>query len=166
MKVSNSDRPDSIFPKTGLEAARMTLWASKCWPSSHARVTSVKSLSFRNLLKAELTFSLKSFHWRQSFSDIAVTYTQLPFDFMWVPQKDFSTFFRIFKFPCKWILFGQFSFYTYWLNCSFRVKFKEVHSWIFRLNRKMVGYQSKCTYSADFPIMQREKRLDLFYNIL
>ena len=85
---------------------------------------------------------------------------------MWVPQKDFSTFFRIFKFPCKWILFGQFSFYTYWLNCSFRVKFKEVHSWIFRLNRKMVGYQSKCTYSADGPIMQREKRLDLFYNIL
>ena len=56
--------------RNGLEAARITLCASKCSPSSHARVTSVNSLSSRNLPKAELIFSLKSFHLRQSFSDI------------------------------------------------------------------------------------------------
>ena len=54
----------------GLGAARITLCASTCWPSSQARVTSVKSLSFLNFPKVFLTLSWKSFHWRQSFSDI------------------------------------------------------------------------------------------------
>ena len=53
----------------------MILCASIVWPSSHAKVTSVKSLSFRNLPKAELTFSLKSFYCRQSFSDIIMRRT-------------------------------------------------------------------------------------------
>ena len=62
----------SIFSKNGLEEATMILCASIVWPSSHANVTSEKSLSFRNLPKAELTFSLKSFYCRQSFSDIII----------------------------------------------------------------------------------------------
>ena len=53
----------------GLEAAKITLCAS-IWPSSQARVTSVNSLSSLRRPKALLTFSLKSFHFRQSFSDI------------------------------------------------------------------------------------------------
>ena len=50
----------------------MTLCASICWPSSHAKVTSVNSLSFRKLSKAELMLSLKLFHCTQSFSDIMI----------------------------------------------------------------------------------------------
>ena len=47
--------------KNGLDAMRTTLWASICWPSSQARVTSVNSLS------------RKSFHCKKSFSpDICI----------------------------------------------------------------------------------------------
>ena len=56
----------------------MTLCASICWPSSQDRVTSVNSLSFLNFPKAELTFFLKSFHCRQSFSDIMTRRTDIP----------------------------------------------------------------------------------------
>ena len=55
--------------KNGLDEAKTVLWTSICWPSSQARVTSAKSLSSRNSLKAIVIFSLKSFHWRQSFSE-------------------------------------------------------------------------------------------------
>ena len=51
----------------------MNLCASNCWPSSNARVTSANSLSFRKLSKAELMFSLKSFHCKRSFTDITLT---------------------------------------------------------------------------------------------
>ena len=61
--------PRSLWKK-GLDAASITLCASTCWPSSQARVTSVKSLSCLRLPNAVLTFSWKSFHFRQSFSDI------------------------------------------------------------------------------------------------
>ena len=47
---------------------RTTLWASTCWPSSQARVTSVNSLSSLSSPKAELIFRRKSFHCKQSFS--------------------------------------------------------------------------------------------------
>ena len=60
----------NIFSKNGLEAARLILCDSKCWPSPHVRVTSVKSLSLRNLPKAELTLSLKSLHCKHNFSGI------------------------------------------------------------------------------------------------
>ena len=58
------------FWKNGLEAAKITLWASTCFPSSQARVTSAKSASSLRFPNAPMTFSLKSFHCRQSFSDI------------------------------------------------------------------------------------------------
>ena len=60
----------SMFWKKGLEFARITLWASTCFPSSQARVTSVKSSSSLRLPNVFTTFSLKSFHCRHSFSDI------------------------------------------------------------------------------------------------
>ena len=61
-----------ISLKNGLEEARMTLWASTCWPSSQARVTSVKSLSPLKSPKEEITLFLKSFHCRQSFSELSI----------------------------------------------------------------------------------------------
>ena len=59
-----------MFWKNGLAFARMTLCISTCLPSSLTRVTSVKSLSSRRLPNVFTAFSLKSFHCRQSFSDI------------------------------------------------------------------------------------------------
>ena len=56
--------------KNGLDATKITLWASNCWPSSQAKVTSEKSLSPSRFPKAVATFSWKSFHFRHSFSDI------------------------------------------------------------------------------------------------
>ena len=50
--------------------AKITFCASTSWPSSQARVTSAKSLSSLKFPKAILMLSWKSFHWRQSFSDI------------------------------------------------------------------------------------------------
>ena len=50
------------FFKSGLEAAKITLWASTCWSSSHTRVTSVKSLSSLKFPNAVLILSWKSFH--------------------------------------------------------------------------------------------------------
>ena len=58
--------------KKGLDDARTTLWASICCPSPQARVTSVKSLSSLSSLNEEVMFSLKSFHWRHSFSEVAI----------------------------------------------------------------------------------------------
>ena len=58
------------FWKNRLELARITLWASNCLPSSQARVTSAKSLSSLRIPNALVAFSLKSFHCKQSFSDI------------------------------------------------------------------------------------------------
>ena len=91
----------SIFSKNGLEDAKMTLWASICWPSSHTRVTSVNPLSPRSFPKAELTFSLK-FHCKQSFSDILAgelffvlvgLYNQEAFDVRgWNPTLIFQLF--------------------------------------------------------------------------
>jgi len=63
-----------MFRKNGLEATRTTLWASTCWPSSQAKVTSVNSLSCLNSPKAELTFSLKSFHCKHSFSSVFIIF--------------------------------------------------------------------------------------------
>ena len=67
----------SIFHSVGLScqplqlAARTTLCASICWTSSNTKVTSENSLSSRNLPKTDLTFSLNSFHCRQSSLDIS-----------------------------------------------------------------------------------------------
>ena len=58
--------------KNGLEDAKTTLWASSCWPSSKARVTSVNSLSSLSSLNEEVVFSLKSLHSRQTFSEVAI----------------------------------------------------------------------------------------------
>ena len=68
--------------KNGLEEAKITLCASICWPSSHARVTSVNSLSPLRSAKEALMFSLKLFHWRQSFSELNMTESELWFDFV------------------------------------------------------------------------------------
>ena len=57
-----------ISMKNGLAEANTTLCASICCPSSQARVTSVNSLSSLSSLNEEVIFSLKSFHWRHSFS--------------------------------------------------------------------------------------------------
>ena len=59
-------------PKNWTWRSHDNFWASICWPSSHTRVTSVNSLSSRSFPKAELTFSLKLFHCRHSFSDIVL----------------------------------------------------------------------------------------------
>ena len=50
----------------------MTLCVSICVPSSQTRVTSAKSWSFLNTANAELRFSWKSFHLRQSFSEFDI----------------------------------------------------------------------------------------------
>ena len=55
--------------KNGLVEAKTVLWTSMFWPSSQARVTSVKSLSSLSALNENVMFSLKSFHWRHSFSE-------------------------------------------------------------------------------------------------
>ena len=55
--------------KKGLQAERITLWASTCLPSQ-ANVTSKKSLSSLSSLKAVLTLLLNSFHLRQKFSEL------------------------------------------------------------------------------------------------
>ena len=59
-----------IFLKKGLEAAKITLCASTCSPSSQTRVKSAKPVSCLKVPKAVMRFSLKSFHGRQSFSNI------------------------------------------------------------------------------------------------
>ena len=61
-----------ISMKKGLDDAKITLCVSICVPSSQARVTSEKSLSFLNPPKAEFKFSWKSFHLRQSFSEVCI----------------------------------------------------------------------------------------------
>ena len=59
--------------KNGEHAARITLWACTCW-SSHASVTSKKSLSSLSSLNATLMFVSKSFHRKQNLeSDILAT---------------------------------------------------------------------------------------------
>ena len=58
-----------MFRKKELAEAKITLWTSNCWPSSQARVTSVKSLSSLRSWKAEQTLLLKLLHWRENFSD-------------------------------------------------------------------------------------------------
>ena len=63
--------------KRGLDKANITLWVLICVPSSQARVTSAKSWSFLNPPNAELRFSWKSFHLRQSFSEFCI------FSFTW-----------------------------------------------------------------------------------
>ena len=60
--------------KKELDAARMTLWASTCLLSSHARVTSVKSLSFLNERNVLVTFSWKSFHFKLNFSVVVIAW--------------------------------------------------------------------------------------------
>ena len=60
----------SFSAGSGLEA-RITLWASICWPSSEARVTSANSLSSLRLPNAMFKFSWKSSHLRRSFWDMA-----------------------------------------------------------------------------------------------
>ena len=66
---------------------RTTLWASTCWPSSQARVTSVNSFSSLRSLKAEVRFSWKSFHCRHSFSSDLWTI----FDFsVWLTKQIFQ----------------------------------------------------------------------------
>ena len=54
---------------------RTTLWASTCWPSSQARVTSVKSLSSFRFPKAVLILSRKLFHCKLSFSSDLCIFT-------------------------------------------------------------------------------------------
>ena len=49
------------FWKNGLKEARITLCASNCWPSSPAKVTSLKCLSSLSFPKAISIFSWKSF---------------------------------------------------------------------------------------------------------
>ena len=65
----------SRFRKKGLDDMRTTLWASTCWPSSQARVTSVKSLSSFSFPKAEQILSRKSFHCKNSFSSDLCIFT-------------------------------------------------------------------------------------------
>ena len=55
--------------KNGLDEAKTVLWAAICWPSSQARVTSVKSLSFLNSLKKEVVTQIKAIDGGQSFSE-------------------------------------------------------------------------------------------------
>ena len=57
-----------ILWKKELQADSITLWAWIC-SSSHARVTSKKSLSSRSSLKALLMLCSKSFQRRQNFSE-------------------------------------------------------------------------------------------------
>ena len=59
-----------MFWRKGLELASITLWASTCLPSSQTRVTSAKSFSSLRFPNEPMTLSLKSFHCKQSFSDI------------------------------------------------------------------------------------------------
>ena len=49
-------------------SARIIIWAFIWWPSSQARVTSANLFSLPDSPIAELTISLKSFHFRQFFS--------------------------------------------------------------------------------------------------
>ena len=60
------------FLKRGLEVVKTTLWAPVCSPSSQAKVTSVNSLSFLSSLKPDNVFSWKSFHFKQSFSELII----------------------------------------------------------------------------------------------
>ena len=69
-----------ISMKNGLDAARMTLWASTRLPSSQTRVTSRRSLSSLSFPKDEFTPALKSFHCRQSFSEVFMISTEQGWD--------------------------------------------------------------------------------------
>ena len=60
------------FLKSGLNDVKTTLCASTCFPSSQARVTSVNSFSRLKSLKPDKMFSWKSFHFRQSFSELDI----------------------------------------------------------------------------------------------
>ena len=66
----------SRFMKSGLKVAKTTLCAPICWPSSQAKVTSVNSLSILSSLKPDKMFSWKSFHFKQSFSEL-IMFTDL-----------------------------------------------------------------------------------------
>ena len=55
-----------------LEVARTTLWTSTCLPSSNAKVTLVKSVSFLSSANEDFWLSSKSFHVRKSFSELSI----------------------------------------------------------------------------------------------
>ena len=62
-----------MFRKNGEHALRITLCACIC-SFSHAMVTSKKSLSSRNSRKAQLMLDSKSFHRRQNFSELILSW--------------------------------------------------------------------------------------------
>ena len=69
----------SMSRSKGLEAAKITLWASICWLPSLARVTSQKS-SVRSFNDPAILF-WKSSHLRQNFSEFIAQWSEIITDF-------------------------------------------------------------------------------------
>ena len=65
-----SQNTQRVFMPIGHEHPLTQKSGTICWPSSQARVTSTNSFCSLRLQNAVLTFSWKSFHFRQSFSDM------------------------------------------------------------------------------------------------